>query len=198
MPTGYTAGVVDGTVTELRDFAMICARALGVCITMRDDPAGTPIPERFEPSPYHAEKIAELNKKRDALLALTPEEADAEAAKARADYDLRLKEAEQKHKDQRARYTAMIAKVAPWEGAPEGIKEFMLSQLNESMEFDCGRPFRMYEDPPAASGKDWLTDKLATVNRELAYHLRKDAEENVRVRERNEWLRQLRASLGES
>lgn len=195
MPSAYTAGIIDGTMTELRDFALLCARALGACVAMRDEPLSAPIPDAFEPSPYHAKKIAELTEKRDALLALTPEQADAEAAKARADYDLRRKDAEQAHNDQRARYQAMIAKVEPWEGAPEGIKEFMLSQLREGMEFDCGRPFRMYEQPPAATGKDWLSDKIAVLNRELAYHLEHDAEESLRTRSRNEWLAQLRASL---
>jgi hypothetical protein len=38
MPTGYTAGVADGTITEFREYALLCARAFGACIMLRDEP----------------------------------------------------------------------------------------------------------------------------------------------------------------
>ena len=47
MPTGYTAPIKDGI--SFNDFMWGCARAFGALIMMRDDPPGTPIPERFEP-----------------------------------------------------------------------------------------------------------------------------------------------------
>lgn len=37
MPTGYTASVQEGKVTEFRDFAMECARAFGALVMMRDE-----------------------------------------------------------------------------------------------------------------------------------------------------------------
>ena len=35
MPTGYTAAVCSGEITEIKDFALSCARAFGALITMR-------------------------------------------------------------------------------------------------------------------------------------------------------------------
>lgn len=52
MPTGYTAGVKDGTVTDFKAFVMQCARAFGALIDMRDDPSDVPIPKSFAPSSY--------------------------------------------------------------------------------------------------------------------------------------------------
>jgi hypothetical protein len=50
MPTGYTAAVADGTITEFPDFAMQCARAFGTLVLMRDEPQDAAIPEKFEPA----------------------------------------------------------------------------------------------------------------------------------------------------
>jgi len=36
MPTGYTTGVQDGTVTEFKDFALLCARMMGEIIIKYD------------------------------------------------------------------------------------------------------------------------------------------------------------------
>lgn len=55
MPTGYTAAVEDGTITEFDDFAWQCARAFGALIMMRDDPMSAPIPQKFEPTAEHVE-----------------------------------------------------------------------------------------------------------------------------------------------
>ena len=48
MPTGYTANVEDGTMTELRDYALLCARGIGFTLPIRDEPFETPLPEAFK------------------------------------------------------------------------------------------------------------------------------------------------------
>lgn len=68
MPTGYTHGVQDGTVTEFRDFALICARAFGATILMRDDPMDAPIPDEFQSSTYHLDRLKELEIEQSAQL----------------------------------------------------------------------------------------------------------------------------------
>ena len=57
MPTGYTDAIKDGITFQ--QFAMNCARAFGACVTMRDDPSDKPIPERFEPSAWHKERLGD-------------------------------------------------------------------------------------------------------------------------------------------
>ena len=37
MPTGYTAGIIDGKTETFQDFAKQCMRAFGVTIHMRDE-----------------------------------------------------------------------------------------------------------------------------------------------------------------
>ncbi len=50
MPTGYTDAVKDGITFD--QFVLGCARGMGALVMMRDEPSGTPIPERFEPSRF--------------------------------------------------------------------------------------------------------------------------------------------------
>ena len=71
MPTGYTAGVQDGTVTDFSEFALQCARNFGALVTMRDDPWSTPIPERFEASEYARTAVVEAQQKLDEFHKLT-------------------------------------------------------------------------------------------------------------------------------
>lgn len=45
MPTGYTAAIKYGIT--FKEFALDCARNFGACISMRDEPRETPIPDEF-------------------------------------------------------------------------------------------------------------------------------------------------------
>jgi hypothetical protein len=197
MPTGYTAAVVDGTITELAPFALQLARGMSALVMMRDDPWDKPIPERFEPSPYHWEQLDAVTKERDRLLALSDAEAENEA---RAAFDAALAEKERylaAKAEQRERYLAMILKVQAWEGAPDGLKDFALQQLNEGMRFDCDVGDGSYwPEPELVSGPTWRSRALAKVEQQIGYHATKCGEERQRVDERNAWVAQLRKSLG--
>lgn len=195
MPTGYTADVADGKITDLRSFAMLCARGMGALIMMRDEPFGAPIPERFEPSDYHAKKMAEAVAERDRLYAM--DDAEAEQA-ASAEYAEQVEAKERwlsNKRDQRQRYQAMINLVEPWQRAPEGLKEFMLDQLRCGMEFDCPADDSYWLDPELLSGAEWKARKLETLQKSIMRDAAGQAEEVARTEGRNAWVAQLRAAL---
>jgi hypothetical protein len=195
MPTGYTAEVGSGETTDLATWAMVCARGMGALVTMRDCDANAPIPEFFEPSDYNQKRVAEIDEKLAALRAMSPEEREAAS---QADYRERVASAERymvEREQQRTNYLAMRAKVVAWTGEPEGIKKFMLSQLDESIAFDCP-PNRVYygsTDPQTPD--EWYAEQEAKLIKERAYHVKGDQEERERTAARNLWLAQLRASL---
>lgn len=195
MPTGYTADVADGTVTDLRTFAMCLARGMGACVMMRDDPMIAPIPERFEPSDYNAKKLAEAKAERDRLYAMTADEAEIAA---KAEYDEAVAYNNERRTDievRRKRYLNMIEAVEKWQGAPEGIKRFALEQLNSGMDFDCPRNWQPYRDETILSGEEWRTAALEKVAKDIEYHAAEDAKERERAEGRNAWIAQLRRSL---
>jgi hypothetical protein len=194
MPTGYTSPVADGKVTTLREYALSCARGMGALIMMRDEPWDAPIPERFEPgTKFYDEGIASARAILAELPTLSLEECERRAAaeraaKAAADASYRADK-----QANRQRYEGMIALVAPWEGAPDGLKEFMLSQLRESIDFDCREYPR--DEPPVETGAEWRERTAKKAAKDLGYHEQHRAEEIHRTEQRNAWIAQLRAAL---
>lgn len=196
MPSGYTAGVADGSITDFPTFAMRCARAFGALVTMRDDPVDAQIPDEIEPAPYYDERCARLEAELATLLALTPGEAE-ERARQEYEGDLRIDAECAAHKAAvRQRYEAMLAEVRAWTPPTEdheGMKAFMLEQLTGSIDFDCHEFPR--EPRKLLSGEEWLRLTVASTRRMLADAREQANEEALRAKRRTEWLRALRGSL---
>lgn len=195
MPTGYTSAVADGKITDLRSFALLCARGMGALVMMRDEPYDAPIPERFEPSDYYAKRLAEAKAERDRLYAMSDDEAEQAA---RASYAEKVAAKEKwlaDKRERRARYLSMIEKVERWQRAPDGLKEFMLDQLRQSMEHDCPENCLYYNEPIQLSGPEWKRDQLQRIGEEILRSASEQAMEVERTEGRNAWIAQLRASL---
>ena len=195
MPTGYTADVGDGKVTTLQDFALRCARAFGATIMMRDEPWDKPIPERFEPTAYHVEKLDTLRKQLSEFDAATPEERAVASAVENEELEARHAGYREKNEQTRERYVAMIAKVEGWRVPSElsELRGFMLDQLRRSIDFDCCA----YETPKYFTGPAWAVAHREKLLKEIAYHEKAHAEEVERVAGRNRWIKALRDVLAE-
>jgi hypothetical protein len=196
MPTGYTAGVEDGTITEFPDFALRCARAFGALVQMRDERMDAPIPDTVPVSSYYATAV---QKARAALQRLSVMSAADKSRAASEDYERRSRDRE----DYRARqvvelnrYQAMLAKVVAWTpptAEHEGLKRFMLEQLHTSI-----RDPYDYPAPVALSAESWHQREVTAAEESLVRREEDLAKEQARANERTEWLRQLRASLQET
>lgn len=193
MPTGYTSVIAEGATFE--QFAWTCARAFGALIEMRDDPMDKPIPDRFEPSPYYAEKIAKAEEELFDAERLTV--ADATRL-ARQEYDEALAGNERRRVESaqlETQYRDMIAKVRAWSPpSPDHVqlKEFMIEQLQQSIEHDCF----VYETPaPPLDGGVYIARKVERLRADLARYREHHAEEVERTNTRNEWIRLLRGSI---
>lgn len=193
MSTGYTAGVQDGTVTEFRAFALICAREFGACIMQRDDPMSER-PKHREPTDYHVRALAAARERLARAQSMTVEAAgvlaDAEYAKATADYYA----AQTRSHAIAHRYFLMLRRVEKWTpptAEHSRLKAFMVSQLTESAEFDSYEPTR----PVHRTGAEWLEAERATASKDVGYHENAEAEEQARCAESNAWIDALYASL---
>lgn len=196
MPTGYTADVQDGKVTDLREFTMRCARAFGALITMRDDPADAPIPDEFKPSEFHTQHVQELGDELGNLEALDIEGCaklqDAEIEKRR----LFVAEYREKNRIVRQRYEAMLAKVEAWTPPSDEhveLKRFMASQLRESIDFDCGGTY----EPKVPSAKDpavWRSEKVAMLKDARQRAVQSLEEDKARAESRSRWVRLLKGA----
>ncbi len=195
MPTGYTHGVQEGTVTTFPEFAMTCARAMGALIMMRDDPLDAPIKD-FEPSDYHVVNEQKELARLAQLERFTTEEISAahadecqKAAQLQADSDKR-------RALEKSRYKAMLEKVNAWmPPTPDfaNFKTFMVEQLTESIRWDCGEGYVYPKPNPNIAA--WHAEQMQECERRAEYHSDEHEKEVKRTDERNAWVRTLRESL---
>ena len=194
MPTGYTGGVEDGTMTEFKDFAMLCARAFGALISMRDTDLDAKIPEEFKVDPYHVDAIKKAVAESKRVNAMSGAEASREAKKEFDKFTKERAESIERNRVENERYRTMLDKVLRWKPPTkdhEGLKKFMVEQIEMCMRnWSDG-----YTVPVLKTGEAWVADQLARCGRDITYHTEEHAKEVQRAKERTEWVKQLRDSL---
>jgi hypothetical protein len=196
MPTGYTADVADGKVTDFRTFALRCARAFGATIMQRDDPMDEP-PRLREPSDYYPKAVAEAEQRLAELNAMTPDEM---ARAARADYEQRMashRESEARKIETRNRYHAMLAEVVQWQPPTSEhveFKNFMVKQLRESIDFDCAE----WPAPLPMAPVEWWTNAVEATTRRLVSARQSLEREREAVDGTNQWITALYDSLSDA
>lgn len=195
MPTGYTAGIADGTITDLSGFAMRCARAFMPLISMRDEPMGAPIPDRLGKESYYAECLAEKQQELAELEAMTPEQRQAGADADIAERNAQNAKWKADKAERRQRYEAMIAKVGAWEGSPEGVKDFALQQLRESLKYDCNLDDSWYQSLEPMTGQEWFDQRVVELTKDIERAASEVCRETENAQAANAWLAQLRKSL---
>ena len=196
MPTGYTAAVQDGTVTTLNDFALMCARNFGALVHMRDDQYA-PIPEVIEPSNFYRKRIVSLTRHLDRLRAMGPSEAQRACQQAYSQSMAFWKRTCDNRAIHRVRYQAMLEQVQAWQSPTpdhEALRSFMLSQLTESVNWDCDAEY-CEKMPSIQRWTDWLADQIERTKYKLENARRDWADEANRAAQKTCWLQDLRSSL---
>jgi len=195
MPTGYTYTIKDGIT--FKEFIMKCARAVGACIEMRDDPMDKPIPEKFEPSTYHLENIERYRRQLNQVQLMTDAEIESLEEHDRLKEIESIKQSELDRADLKLKYEDMLEQVKEWiPPSPdhENFKKFMLDQITESIEHDCDTSYR-WPAPQKKSVDQWRADRIKDLERDIAYHTKENDEELKRYIEKNRWIQQLRQSI---
>ncbi len=197
MPTGYTEAVATGKITDFNEYALLCARAFGACILLRDEPLDSNIPE-FAPSEHYAASLAEAENE------LAEFEAMNESQRRQLHADEHAKNVETADRwiaenlAQRERYEAMLSKAKAFKSpSPDHDKyaEFLVEQLESSIKFDCGTEYyeNLKREMPFS---EWQSKKRETLLRTVAYREQSNREEIARTASRNTWVRKLKDALG--
>lgn len=200
MPTGYTAGVMDGTITEFKDYAFQCARDFGALVMLRDDPITPDIPT-LKVEGYYLAEVKRSEKEVERLSIMTSKQIEAEFLKYKA---REIKYHTKGIKDQektRKRYLKMLEEakkfVAPTDEHVE-YRDFLISQLEESLNWDCGSNYhqeQLAKVKRKKSAKAWHREVLAAEKSGLKYARKSLKEETDRVKSRNDWLNQLKKAV---
>lgn len=191
MPTGYTDAIGKGI--SFRKFVLTCARAMGACIMQRDESLDVE-PTIPEASTYNAKALEDARTELNAIGNWSTADIAREYTKelaARTDSYLKY---EAEKKELRNKYNAMLARVLAWEPPTadhEGLKDFMLQQIRESIRFDCHES----EPPTTMSPEDWYQNKIDTLQKSMEYHEKANAEEIERTKSRAAWITALMESV---
>lgn len=194
MPTGYTVFIEDGEITNAKDFLMLCARAFGVAIDMREEPLSKPMPKEFKPSTYHLERLEEERRELDRLRSMTMDEVHNQNE---AEYQRDVaacKEMLEKKKAIKDRYVAILNEVKAWTPPTtehNGLKEFAIEQIEI-----CLPDLSFYDrEPVRVSDQEWIETRIESYQKSIQRHEESWKEECERVASRNKWLADLRGSL---
>lgn len=194
MPTGYTAAVQDGSISTLRDYALLCARVFGAFLHMRDEPFDAPLtlPPPADTA-YYDQQIAEAER----ILALPLADLQTMASVQNAEALRRHNERESDRAMHEMRYRALLAQARAWVKPSEDFAEFkafLVKQLEDSIVWDCY---------PGASISPPLGDItpesiLESARADLKYSTQQRNAEITRADDRRRWALALMESLDDA
>lgn len=195
MPTGYTAGILDGTTNTFQDFAKLCTRAFGATMHLRDESLDTEYKPQ-KPGKYHFEKIEEANKLMQKANSLTDEQLISERKiELKASIEL-AKKAIEKETANKEKLEAMLQEAKdfiPPTSEHQGIKDFMVNQIEETIKFDCDSTY--YSELLESSKKElenldaWSirSAMIGKAQKDLDYNRTELNKEVARCNNSNQW-----------
>lgn len=196
MPTGYTAGVADGTIKTFREFALTCARAFGACVMLKDEPLSSEIPE-FEPCDYHSKELQKDERELAKILAASDEELRGIHDQEMQEKVRRAEKGLADNTEQLCRYSAMLQEAQrylPPTPDHSALAQFMVSQLKESLSFDDSSDYWKRE-MQTIPFDEWKQTKLTKLKSGIERHKDEYKKDVERTNQRNKWVRDLKRSL---
>lgn len=202
MPTGYTAPIYEGEENfTFKKFAMRCARNFGALIEMRGEPLDAEIDfdKCFQPSDYYKKALERVEKEYQEFLDNPPTAEElGKKYDEKVNNDLkRYHERIEKGNALQVRYDAMLEQVKAWEPPTEehnNLKEFMISQLQKSMDYDC-----IVYSPYTDDREEYIKYHMSPdpLLKEIAYYKESYEKEVELCNNRKQWVMQLMESLKE-
>jgi hypothetical protein len=205
MPTGYTAGIIDGKIKTFPEFAKLCMRAFGATIHMRDDKMDAEYIPR-EPSKYHAEQLEKYNKELADANNLSDEViVSARKDKLETEKEYYLKKVEEVKASLQSLNKILIDAAAYIPPTPDhvGVKKFMIEQIEETIRFDGSTKYyddRLEEINTELSNLDPSKIRqliIEDAKKNISYHEKEQAEELKRCETSNKWVQGFLKSISQ-
>lgn len=196
MPTGYTARVEDGL--SFYEYALNCSRAFGALIEMRDLPANAEIPDEFKPSEYHLERLMQASLELKKYMAMRTSEATT-AAQVMYENECRDREkAIRKRKELKRKYEVLLAQARDYEAPTpehEEFKTFMETQLEKSIEADCGLGYYERTEVVLMTGEEYRKMMVDMTLKSIQRHSEGYQKEIENCARRTAWVKAMKKSL---
>jgi len=203
MPTGYTAGILDGTVTTFPQFAKLCMRAFGATIHLRDESLDAEYEPRV-PGDYYLKGIEKAKQLIIDAQKLSDEEIVETKKKQLEDSKKYHLEAIEKAKNSTIEMNKILTDVRKWQPpTPEhtGIKDFMIKQIEETIDFDCKTDyhdkelFKIEFESLNINASEIRKEMLEKGKKDFTYHNSENLKEIQRCEQSNKWVSDLLKSL---
>ena len=195
MPTGFTDKIKNKDYS-FSQYAMDCSRYFGACVTIRDESKDFEI-KKLEPSNYHLNQIEELENEFEKISNMSEKEIKLECLfehQKAIDYQ---KEKIKKNNELLENYNSMLEKTKNWcppTSEHNELKNFMIEQIETSIEWDCDVSYYLKEIKLKTS-EEWKKEKIENILEDLEYHKEKNIKEIQMTNERNLWISTLKESL---
>lgn len=203
MPTGYTAGIEDGTITTGKDFLKLCTRAFGIAIDLRDEPLSVPTPTEFVLDTYYKDRIDRAKKELEHAKNMSFEDAKVKMMKSYAENVAMYKSLAEKDIENNKKYAKVKAEVKAWNPPTAehyDIKRFALEQIDMCITKQKWIDEYLQKANEKLDDSDEAVEKYIAEQIECCYENVKRAENNLkegleRVASKNTWMEQFLNSL---
>ena len=197
MPTGYTAGIIDGEITTFEQFATQCSRAFGATIHMRDNPLDSPYEPRT-PSEYYVNSLQSQREKLEETKTMT-DEAIVQDFETLLKDSLEYYERElEKTKVNLGRLNSIMESAKSWVPPTEdheGVRDYMIDQLEITIKADGDPSYHVNKIVQAKKEleegidpKVYREEKIKEIEDRISYYEGEVQKELERCKQSNDWM----------
>lgn len=201
MPTGYTAGILDGKITTFKDFAIKCTRAFN--IDMRDADADAEYTPR-EVSNFYRENLERTMSKIEELEKVDLKVFEESLVTMWNERINSINNSVQNRKEGAEILQVFLAKAreyTPPTDKHEGFKNFMIEQLETTLDYDGSIDYyneellTLSKTLASYNVEEERARELENLKKDLDYYTKNLNDEIVRVNESNKWMADVFKSL---
>ena len=197
MPTGYTAGILDGKVNTFEEFATVCTRAFGATIHMRDNPMDSPYEPRT-PSDYHTNSIQSKRERLEEIESMSDEKI-VEDFNTQLGEDLKYHQTKmEEDKRNLEKLNSMLESAKSWVPPTEDhqpFRNFMIEQIESTIKVDGDPSYHVNkmvgikkQMEEGINPKEYREETIQEIKSQISYHETEYQKELVRCNDSNDWM----------
>ena len=197
MPTGYTAGILDGKVNTFEEFATVCTRAFGATIHMRDNPMDSPYEPRT-PSDYHTNSIQSKRERLEEIESMSDEKI-VEDFNTQLGEDLKYHQTKmEEDKRNLEKLNSMLESAKSWVPPTEDhqpFRNFMIEQVESTIKVDGDPSYHVNkmvgikkQMEEGINPKEYREETIQEIKSQISYHKTEYQKELVRCKDSNDWM----------
>jgi hypothetical protein len=197
MPTGYTAGILDGKVNTFEEFATVCTRAFGATIHMRDNPMDSPYEPRT-PSDYHTNSIQSKRERLEEIESMSDEKI-VEDFNTQLGEDLKYHQTKmEEDKRNLEKLNSMLESAKSWVPPTEDhqpFRNFMIEQIESTIKVDGDPSYHVNkivgikkQMEEGINPKEYREETIQEIKSQISYHETEYQKELVRCKDSNDWM----------